>query len=96
MHVPDMNGCLRIGQHYLSPLSVDDEYMPLAAGWGGVNNTRVGDIKVDLHIDPYMVSDGSVWYYRYLAAYQCARFPGLIRFGFDRSQPIGLKFERNG
>ena len=93
MNVPASRDCVRIAQHYVSPGSVDREYLPLAAGWGGINMTTGGDVKVYLHIDAHMIPDGSVWYYRYVAVYQCARFPGLIRFGTSISQPIGIKFE---
>ena len=97
MTVPKTKSCLRLSQHVISetPWPSGGVYQPLAATLAGGDFTQGGRLTVDLKVHPFMVQEGSVWYYTYRAAYECTRFPGFLRVSEFQSEPIAISFASN-
>jgi hypothetical protein len=94
MRAPRTPSCLRLAEHVISPSPDNGEpgYQPLASALAGGDFTRGGTIKVDLKVHPFMVHPGETWFYTYRAAYECTRFPGLLRVSEWQSAPIPVTF----
>jgi len=97
LKVPKVTNCLRLAEHILSPKpdGLEGEYQPLAATLAGRDFTRGGEVVVDLKVHPHMVRSGDTWYYYYRSAYECTRFPGLLRVSDWQSAPIPVTFAGN-
>lgn len=94
MQAPRTPSCLRLSEHVISPSAKNNEggYQPLASALAGGDFTRGGAIQVDLKVHPFMVHSGQTWFYTYRAAYECSRFPGLVRVSEWQSSPIPVTF----
>ena len=95
MIAPRTTNCLRLAQHVISrnPDAKEGSYQPIGAAIAGDDFTRGGPITVDLKVHPYMVRPGETWFYMYRAAYECTRFPGLLRISDWQSAPIPITFD---
>ena len=97
MILPRTSNCLRLAQHLISrnPDAREGSYQPLGTVIAGDDLTRGGPITVDLKVHPYMVRPGETWFYMYRAAYECTRFPGLVRISDWQSPPIPVTFDNS-
>ena len=97
MLVPKTTNCLRLAQHVISrnPDATEGSYQPLGSAIAGDDFSGGGPITVELRVDPYMVHEGELWFYTYRAAYECTRFPGLLRVIDWQSEPIPVVFADN-